>query len=377
MAFQAFELERWQSDYEQTVDVNLADSSVRGARISEVLGREEWERFLALELGYPEVNGTELLRHLVTHLYPSAATANVLVTVGGAEANQLVCQTLLEPGDRVIVMEPGYRQVSGLAAGLGCQVVPFPLDPDEGWRPVLERLEHEAKAGAKLIYVVNPNNPTGTVLSPHEMQLVTEIADRTGAWLVADEVYRGAELWTDEETPTFWNQYERVVAVNSLSKAYGLAGLRIGWAVAPASLVGPLWRRHEYAVISAAGPSMRLAELALDPATRPRVLARQRKLSRSGWDMVAAWLAANPGLVSCVTPAATAIAFVRYHLDLDSVAVAHAIRKQASVLVAPGAYLGADRHLRITHGVGRERVEKGLEGIGRVLRALGGRGETG
>ena len=368
MPFQVFELERWQSDFEQTVDVNLADSSVRGAHLGELLTRDDWERFLGLELGYPEVNGTELLRHLVTRLYPSAATANVLATVGGAEANQIVCQTVLEPGDRVIVMEPGYRQVHGLATGLGCEVVPFPLDPDHGWRPDLDRLEHEAKAGVKLIYVVNPNNPTGTVLTQHETAVVVEIAARAGAWLLADEVYRGAELTTDQETPSFWNQYERVVAVNSLSKAYGLPGLRIGWAVAPASLVGPLWRRHEYAVIAAAGPSMRLAELALDDATRARLLARQRKLSRGGWEIMSAWLDLNRDLVSCVTPVATSMAFVRYHLDEESVMVANAIREHASVLVAPGAYLGAEHHLRITHGVGRERVERGLEGIGGELR---------
>lgn len=181
MTFQTFELERWQSDFEQTVDINLADSSVRGAGLGEVLTLEERERFFALELGYPEVNGTARLRHLVTRQYPSAATANVLVTVGGAEANQIVCQTVLEPGDRVIVMEPGYRQVHGLATGLGCDVAPFPLDPDHGWRPDFDRLEHEVKRGAQLIYVVNPNNPTGTILTQRDMQVIVDLAARAGA----------------------------------------------------------------------------------------------------------------------------------------------------------------------------------------------------
>src|SRR5690348_7472191 len=119
MAFQVFELERWQSEYEHTVEYNLADSSVRAVRLGDLLEPSERERFFAAEVHYPMVNGTELLRDRIAALYPEATRDNVLVTVGGAEANQLVCQTLLEPGDRVAVMEPGYRQVYGLAQGLG------------------------------------------------------------------------------------------------------------------------------------------------------------------------------------------------------------------------------------------------------------------
>ena len=369
MTFQIFELEQWQSDYERTVEYNLADSSVRGAPLAEVLGPAEIPGFLDIELGYPEVNGTAELRQRIARLYPSAASANVLVTVGGAEANAIICQTLLEPGDRVVVMEPGYRQVWGLARMAGCDVVPFPLDPDRGWRPDLEALAAAVTSGTKLIYVVNPNNPTGTVLRADEATAIIEIASRVGAWILADEVYRGAERHGDAETPSFWNRYERVVAINSLSKAYGLAGLRIGWVVGPASLVGPLWRRHEYAVISAAAPSMRLAELALSEAIRPRLLGRQRQLSRAGWERLEAWVAEHPDLVSVAPAEATSIAFVRYHLPQSSVAVANAIRK-AGVLVAPGEFLGADHHLRLTHGLGRERVVPALERIATVLAGL-------
>ena len=372
MPFRVFELERWQSDYEHTVEFNLADSSVRGASIRDVLGPEVLERLLALELGYPMVNGTELLRQRIATLYRGARPSQVLVTVGGAEANQIICQALLSPGDEVVVMEPGYRQVWGLAQNLGCAVRPFPLLAERGWRPDLDRLAAMVSPRTRLIAVVNPNNPTGTILTPAEMRCVIEIAARAGAgcWLLADEVYRGAERYTNDETPSFWGEHDRVVAVHSLSKAYGLPGLRIGWAVAPEELVQELWRRHEYAVISAGAPSMLLAELALSEPTRSRLLARQRELMRDGWKPLERWLTENADLVSVGPSEATAIAFVRYHLPLSSVRLADELRVQASVLVAPGEYLGADQYIRLTHGVGRDRVEPALDRIAGVLREL-------
>lgn len=158
--------------------------------------------------------------------------------------------------------------------------------------------------------------------------------------------------------------------MNSLSKAYGLSGLRIGWAVAPERMVQALWRRHEYAVISASAPSMLLAELALAEPARTALLTRQRGLLREGWGLVDPWLAANGDLVSVGPSEATAIAFVRYHLPMSSTRFADELRRQASVLVAPGEYLGADEHIRITHGLGRERVEPALDRIATVLRKL-------
>lgn len=370
MPFQVFELEQWQSDYEHTVEYNLADSSVRGATVGDIVNARTLAELTGLSLGYPPVNGTEALRHLIASLHPNAGADNVLVTVGGAEANQIVCGTLLEPGAHVVVMEPGYRQVRGLALTAGCRVDAFPLRADNGWRPDLDALERVLSKDTVLISLVNPNNPTGLVLTADEMHQITNLAARVGAWVLADEVYRGAERHADVETPSFWGRYERVIVVNSLSKAYGLAGLRIGWIVAPASSIGPIWRRHEYAVISAAGPSMWLAEAALREPVRQQLLARQRALSRAGWDLVDDWISRNHDLLSVGPSDATSMAFVRYHLPVDSVTLANAIRERASVLVAPGAYLGGEGHLRITHGLGPDVVAPALERITTVLRGL-------
>jgi aspartate/methionine/tyrosine aminotransferase len=376
MNFQNFDLEYFQSQFERSVEINLADSSVKCANVSDLLAGEDPRPLLELPLYYPEVNGTTTLRERIAALYPNASAANVLVTVGAAQANWLVCSTLLEQGDEVIVVSPGYRQVWGLARNAGCRVKETRLRAENNWRLDLNELESLASPKTKLISIVNPNNPTGSILSHEEMQKIVSICQKTGAWLHADEVYRGTELAGDE-TPSFWGTYERVICVNSMSKAYGLAGLRIGWAIAGPEMVEELWRRHEYTVIAAAGPSMKLAEIAFLPAKRKMLLDRQRELSRTGHTVLENWVREQEGRFSVSPAVATSIAFVGYNFDMPSAELADHIRRKASVLVAPGGYLGTENHLRITVGYEPERVMTALQRIGAVAAELVGAAHAG
>jgi aspartate/methionine/tyrosine aminotransferase len=369
MNFQNFDLEYFQSQWERTVEINMADSSVKCANVSDLLAGEDQRPLLELPLYYPEVNGTTLLRERIAALYPNASAANVLVTVGAAQANWIVCSTLLEAGDEVLVVSPGYRQVWGLAKNAGCRVKETQLRQQNNWRLDVDELERLATPKTKLISIVNPNNPTGSILSIKEMRRIVNICQKTGAWLHADEVYRSTELAADE-TPSFWEMYERVICVNSLSKAYGLAGLRIGWAVASPEMVEELWRRHEYAVIAAAAPSMKLAEIALQPSKRQMLLDRQRNLSREGHIVLESWVRTQEGRFSVSEAVATSIAFVGYNFDMPSAELADHIRTKASVLVAPGGYLGTENHLRITVGYEPEKVRAALERIGAVAAEL-------
>ncbi len=371
MPFQNFDLETFQSLYERTVEINLADSSVKCANASDLLAGEDPRPLLELPLYYPEVNGTGLLRERIAALYPNASAKNVLVTVGAAQANWITCSTLLGPGDEVIVVSPGYRQVWGLAKNLGCRVKEAQLRPENNWRLDLDELASLAGAKPKLISIVNPNNPTGSILSAEEMRRIVQICERTGAWLHADEVYRGTELHANE-TPSFWGMYDKTICVNSFSKAYGLAGLRIGWALASPEMVEELWRRHEYTVIAAAGPSMKLAEIALQPEKRKMLLDRQRQLSRTGHTLLENWVREQEERFSVSPAVATSIAFVRYHFDMPSADLADHIRAKASVLVAPGAYLGTEHHLRITVGYEPAKVTAALARIGAVAAELAG-----
>lgn len=203
--FQPFELERIMSKWEQTVEYNLSESGAHPATLRELLGDSlPVEELLATELNYPQVNGDLELRERIAALYPGATPDNVLVTVGCVEANFIALQTLLAAGDEIVVMLPNYMQVWGISHNYGFQVKSFHLREERGWAPDLDELNEAVSERTKLIAVCNPNNPTGYILTPEEMDGIVAAAERVGAWLLADEVYSGAERLTDVQTPSFW-----------------------------------------------------------------------------------------------------------------------------------------------------------------------------
>ena len=208
--------------------------------------------------------------------------------------------------------------------------------------------------------MVNPNNPTGHILDEAEMQAMVEVADAVGAWIVADEVYAGTERERDAITPSFFGRYDKVVAINSMSKAYGLPGLRLGWAVAPESLVPALWRRHEYATISATMLANRLAEAALDARVRPRITARARRLIRTGFDTLQEALGVHPGVFSVVPPQASAMSFVRFDLPLDADGLIGRLLTEKSVLAIPGSCFGMEHHFRFSSALPEDYLREGL-----------------
>jgi aspartate/methionine/tyrosine aminotransferase len=322
--FQPFELERIMSRWEQAVEYNLSESGAHPATLRELLGDSlPVEELLATELNYPHVNGTPELRERIAALYPGATPDNVLVTVGCIEANFITLQTLLTAGDELVVMLPNYMQIWGIGHNYGFQIKPFHLREERGWAPDLDELNDAISERTKLIAVCNPNNPTGYILTPEEMGGIVAAAERVGAWLLADEVYSGAERLTDVQTPSFWGRYDKVLAMNSLSKAYGLPGLRIGWVVAPTDTIDDLWARHEYVAISATMLSNKLAAIVLSPEVRPRLIQRVRDYIRQGFPILDGWLedhkAASRGghrhygrTFSLVPPQAAAIVFARH-----------------------------------------------------------------
>lgn len=370
MTFIPFYLEQWQSEYEFEVDFNLADSGVQPVPVKELLTTPEIsERLREIPLHYPMVNGTRRLRETIADLYKTSAD-NVLVTVGAAEANSIVLQTLLEPGDELVAMEPSYRQLWGIAQNIGCSLVPFHMSSQDNWRANLDELEAAVTPNTKMIGITNPNNPTGKILTEAEIDRVVRIAEKHGTWILADEVYSGTERLTDVATPTFYGRYDRIIAVNSLSKAYGLSGLRIGWVVGPEKKVDLVWRRHEYATISAGVVDMFLAEIALAEPMRSKLIARTRRLIREGYSHLDKWIGRHADVLSIIPPESTALAFVRFNLNMSSIAVAEEIRRRAKVLVAPGEYFGIEHHLRMTHGLKVEYLTEALERMGVVFKKL-------
>ncbi|MCG8416701.1 MAG: aminotransferase class I/II-fold pyridoxal phosphate-dependent enzyme [Proteobacteria bacterium] len=363
MRFHEFLLEKFQSEREQQAEFNYSDSSVEPVVLGELLelAGVPAEELLQTPLHYPEVNGQRDLRCLCAGLYDGAGPDNLLVTVGASEANAIIVDTLFEPGDAVAVMEPTYLQLAGLARNRGLRVDSFYLRHNGRWSLDVESLEAAVTAQTKAIALVNPNNPTGYILGPDEGEAIIRAADRVGAWIIADEVYAGTERLTDEITPSFYGRYDRVLAVNSTSKAYGLPGLRCGWIAGPTDTITALWRRHEYATISASVLANRLATLALSSPVRAKLLARSKSLIRRGFKTLETILAEHEGVFSVIPPMGSAVAFVRYDLAVNSVQFAQGLFEQKSVLVVPGDCFGLDRHIRVASGLSPDYAKPGLQ----------------
>ena len=372
MRFEAFEMERLQSVWENQVAWNVSESGVEPLRLEELaIGDEDREALLRQPLAYTQTNGTPELRRHIAALYPAATPDHVEVTNGGSEANFVTLVHLLQPGDEVVMMTPNYMQAPGLLRAFGAAVVPWPLQVNaQGtrWVPDLAALEALITARTKAIFICNPNNPTGSRLTASELDGIGAIASQAGAWVIADEIYRGAEL-DAVESPTMWGRSDRVVVTSGLSKAYGLPGLRIGWIVGPPATVEALWGVHDYTTIAPGALSDRLARIALAPAGRERLLARTRGIIRANYPVLRSWLDHRKGFTH-VPPEAGAIAFVKYARGIGSTALVERLRIEKSVLVVPGDHFGMDGYLRIGFGSHPEHLAGALERIAELMDPL-------
>jgi hypothetical protein len=370
MRLEAFAMERLQSTWENRVAWNLAESGVHPLRLEELADtREDRAALLRQELGYTQTNGTPDLRALIAAMYPGARPDQIEVTNGGSEANCVVLWHFVERGDEVVMMTPNYMQMRGIARALGASVRPWPLAGGEAegrWRPDLAALDALVTPRTKLILVCNPNNPTGARVAARELDEICRIAGRAGAWIVSDEIYRGAEL-DAIETPTLWGRYDRCIVTSGLSKAYGLPGLRIGWIVGPEAVVEELWGVHDYTSIAPGALSDRLARVALQPDRRQRILARTRGIVGANYPIVRRWIEKRAPKLAHVPPEAGAIAFVRYHHAVNSTALIERLRDEQSVLVVPGDHFDMEGYLRIGFGTDPAHLSSALERVADVL----------
>lgn len=368
--FVPFALERMMSIWENQVDYNLSESGVHPLSTEELVeDPKQIEELLTTSLMYAQSNGIPALRENIAALYPGATPDNIIVTTGAAQANFTCLWTLMEPKDEIVVMLPNYMQIWGIAHNMGLDVKTFVLNEELEWALDVEELNRVVTDKTKLIAVCNPNNPSGHIFTPAEMEAVVSAADRAGAWLLTDEVYAGAEREVEEITPSFWGGYDKVLAVGSMSKAYGLPGLRVGWVVAPADTAEQIWARQDYITISNTMLGNMLATHALSSDVRPRLIARTRDYIRRGFDNFELWAQQYEGLFSWVPPQAAAIAFVRYHVEANSSELVERLIHEHSTYVAPGDHFGMDGHLRISIGLPEDYLLEGLDRLAQVIQS--------
>ena len=381
MRMDRFHMERTQCLYENEVKWNISESGVAPLRVEELLdgdaGRAE---LLGLALKYPESNGSRLLRERIALFYPGATADNVLVTTGCSEANYTTLWGLLEKGDRVAVMIPNYLQSWGLARAYAGSADTYRLVEKrrglrDRWGLDVASLERAVTKKTRVIMVTNPNNPTGAVLTEEEMGQVIRVARKVGAWIVSDEVYRGAEVATDTTSPTFWGRYAKVIVTAGLSKAFGLPGLRIGWIVAPPKQTASFWAYQDYTTLTPTMLSDRLARAAMEPRRREEILARTRGIIRRHLPRVEDWIRGHGDLFDYIPPVAGAIALVKYRLPIGSAALFDRLRLEKSVLITPGAHFGIGRYIRIGYGYDVGKTLEGLSRVDQLLAELQGAGK--
>lgn len=366
--FVQFDLERLMSIWENRVDYNLSESGVHPMTVKELVEDPQYlDELLTTPLNYPQSNGLIELREQVASLYPGATPDNVLITTGCAQANFTSIVTLMEPGDEIAILLPNYMQIWGIAQNFGFRTRTFSLKEGLAWGVDVDELNRAVSSNTRLIAVVNPNNPTGHIMTAEEMDALVASAQHTGAWLLCDEVYAGAERITDEFTPSFWGRYERVLVTGSMSKAYGLPGLRIGWVVAPAEMIEKIWAWQDYVTISTTMLANKLATYALSHSVRPRLLKRTREYIRNGYQNFEHWYQQHGDLITLIPPQAAAIAFVRYHLEINSTELVKRLIQEGA-FVLPGDLFGMDHFLRISYGLPADYMNEGLNRLQRVMR---------
>ena len=367
MRYAPFRMERWQSTYEHRVRYNLSESGVHPLTVGELLEIAGHEGGVEdIRLAYGQSNGSDELRERIAGLYPGATDASVLVTVGGAEANFTCFWHLFESEGKAAVVLPTYGQVPGLLESFDSRLIPVNLVEEEGWQPDLTALEQALEDGAGFVLITNPNNPTGAALSRDSMDAIATLTERHGAWIMSDEVYAGAETG-GETTPSFWGRHDRVLITNSVSKAYGLPGLRLGWIAGPADVIKELWGRTDYTTIAPASVSDHLACVALEPVTRARILERTRGIVRTNLGLVEEWMSEQEGRFSYRRPDAGAICYTRYSAPVNSTEFAEKLRVEKDVLVVPGDHFGMDQYLRLGFGNPSDEL---VEALGRIREAF-------
>jgi hypothetical protein len=364
-------MERWQSLYEHRVPTNLAESGVHPVSLNELVEISEDEGLPTRELfdeplGYGQTNGTDELRARIAALHPGSTEDQVLVTLGGAEANFLSLWELAEGQPSGAVLMPTYMQAPGLMRSWDIDLHEVPLVEATDWQPDLDVLDSALDAGSGFIVVTNPNNPVGVSLTDASEAGLVESSERHGAWILSDEVYRGAEL-EEAETGTLSGRTERTLVTGSLSKAYGLPGLRLGWAVGPEREIARLWARSDYTTIGPPWLSDGLARMALHPGVRTRLKARTRGILRENLTLVEEWLGTTGDEVSARSPDAGAIVFLRVHHRLETADIAERLRVDHGVLVVPGEHFERPGWLRIGFGTQPSILEAGLGAISDLL----------
>lgn len=360
MKLEDFKLEIFFGKHEFTTPYLLAQSDCEAMSIRDLLSLEpEAEaEFLNGWLGYTEEAGNPELRRRISELYDTLSTENIVVHVGAQEAIFNFMNVLLDKGDHVISQFPTYQSLFEVANSIGCEVSKWSFEQGEnGWVIDINQLEKLIKPNTKLIVLNSPNNPTGYALNEKEIAAIVKIARRHGIYVFCDEVYKGIEL-DGLKRPWFADCYEKGVSLGVMSKAYGLAGLRIGWlATADQALTDKLIKMKQYTTICSSAPAEFLAMVALKHGDQ--ILRRNRNIIEENLKTADAFFKKYPNRFEFNRPMAGSVAFVKMNIAMPIQAFCEMLIKEKGVLLLPAdVYSFPEQYFRM--GFGRKGFAESL-----------------
>lgn len=361
-------LEDWLRDryFEATIDIS--SSGVADYRLAELL---ELTSLTAADLGQltfrdsPSL-GSEALRAAVADRFPLTDQAGVLISNGSTEALFLLLTALLRAGDEIVVLNPVYPSLSRIPAALGVHLIDWRLRPEAGFCPDLDELERLLHPGVRAVLVNFPHNPTGAQLTASELDRLVELTDRNGAMLVFDGAF--AELVYDGPVLQPVAGADPAIAVTgTLSKAYGLPGLRVGWCLAPRPLLTEMVRIRDYLTLATSPLTELIATAVLRSADA--VLAPRLRQARENRDLLFLWASRHPG-IELPVPHGGVSAFPRFRDLPDATPLADRLAEQYRTLVVPGHCFGHPDRLRIGFGGRPTDLVAGLDQVSRVVAAV-------
>jgi aspartate/methionine/tyrosine aminotransferase len=358
LRFEEFGLERWLL---KEAEIDLGGGGVSKLALGDLVAGLDLDQ----RLKYGRTDGSDHLKGLVAE-WLEVEPGQVLITSGTSEANLLVNLTLLEPGDGYVTEVPMYEQTVGVAKALGCRVGEFHLREKEGWKPDLEGLKEAVSSGTRIVFLDNPNNPTGALLEHSELKAICEIAGDAGAWVHCDNALRGSELDRVSGLVPF-PEWENSVVTGSVSKL-GATSPRIGWVVGHEELLERCWVTKDYTTLGHSGLGEVLAGRIL--GMRGELVERNLGYSRASLEILGKWIEGNPHLF-WLEPKAGFTGFPAYDYDIGSVELCEGLLREEGVLLSPGAFFGVEGHLRICTGVPTDALEKGLRRVDAFMGRLG------
>lgn len=363
MKIDKFKVEEWFNKYEKDAVYDLADTCVESLSIDELLeltgNREEnISELFSKKLNYGAIHGSDRLKKAISSMYEGQGLENITITHGAIGANQLVVLSIVEPGDKVVSVVPTYQQHYSIPKSFGADVNMFFLKEENNWLPDLEELEKVVGNDTKLICINNPNNPTGAVIPDEMMRKIVEIAKKSDAYILCDEVYRGLNHEGNRFSVSVADIYYKGISTGSMSKVFSLAGLRLGWIVAAREIIDEINHQREYNTISVGILDDYFASVAIE--NKEKILKRNLEKIKIGKEILTKWADSEPK-VRLVVPNGGTTAFVKYDLPISSTELCARLQEETGVMILPGETLEVDGYLRIGYANNFERLKKALE----------------